>query len=78
MSYDFIAHAKRIENALILAGSEDIAKRLEDVRLGGATSGEILMGLRHECQLAQSERRIPQEIKTDMLALAHEVNETGI
>jgi len=77
MSYDFIEHAKRIENKLQLAGCESTAERIENARLGGVTSGEILMGLRHECRLAQSDSEIPAEIKTDMLGLARAVDETG-
>ena len=78
MPPDFIAHAKRIEESLKLAGSEATAESFEDARLGGATSGEILMGLRHECRLAQSDPAIPEEIKIDMLALIRAVDETGI
>lgn len=78
MPHDFITHAKRIESALKLAGCPAIAERLEDARLGGATSGEILMGLRHECRTAQKDLEIPPEIRAEMLALAHAVDETGI
>ena len=78
MPHDFIAHAKRIEEALKVASFKVTAERIEDARLGGATSGEILMGLRHECRLAQSDPAIPEEIKADMLALVRTVNETGI
>lgn len=78
MQYDFIEHAKRIEEALKFSGSRATAESFEDARLGGATSGEILMGLRHECRLAQSDPAIPEVVKTDMLALIRAVDETGI
>jgi hypothetical protein len=78
MQHDFIAHARRIEDALNIAGSKTIAERFEDARLGGATSGEILMGLRHECRLAQPDPAIPEEVKADMLALIRAVDKTGI
>ena len=78
MPNDFIAHAERIEEALELTGSKVTAERFEDARLRGATSGEILMGLRHECRLAQSDPAISKQIKADMLALIRAVDETGI
>lgn len=78
MQHDFIAHAKRIEEALKITGFKAIAERFEDARLGGATSGEILMGLRYECRLAQSDPALPETIKADMLTLIQAVDKTGI
>ena len=78
MPHDFIEHAQRIEEALKLVRSVATAERFEDARLGGATSGEILMGLRHECRLAQLDPAIPKDIKSDMLALIRAVDATGI
>ena len=78
MAYDYTAHAKRIEHALTLAGCHGIAARLEDARLGGSTSGEILMGLRHECRIAIADLVVSPEIKEDLRALVAQIDATGV
>jgi len=78
MPHDFIAHSERIEECLKLAGFAAVAECFEDARLGGSTSGEILMGLRHQSLAAQSNKSLPADVRADMAFLVREIDATGI
>jgi len=78
MAYDFITHAKRIEEQLKLSGLSEAAERLIDARLGGATSGEILTAMRFVLSNLISSGSIAGQIKADAVSLIAEINRSGI
>jgi hypothetical protein len=78
MPYDFILHSEQLEHALEQAGFNIEADRLEDARLRGATSGEILMGLRFECKKILRNAMIDESLRKRAVGLIKEIDATGV
>ncbi len=79
MAYDYIEHTKRIENNLRILGHVDHAQDIEDARLGGSTSGEILMGIRFKVEKVTSQiADLPVDLRKDINLLVDAINQSGV
>ena len=79
MPYNYIKHAERIENDLRVLGHVDHVKNIEAARLGGSTSGEILMGIRsHAEKIIQGTIDLPQSLRKDIHILIDLINQSGV
>ena len=78
MAYDYIRHAKLIEEQLNRVELNDAAERLANARLGGATSGEILMALRYTLVKLVESEPMPKAIKAEADLLIEEINKSGV
>ena len=78
MAYDYSAHAVKIEAMLRQYRHELAAVAIEDAILGGATSTEILMALRHVLRGQLKTLKLPHSITTEMKALIYMIDKSGV